>query len=138
MSTTLPGGLGQLAATTTTAWSNPLDPLSIASAAATATYNGASTTTTVSGDTVTTTTPGGRTITTAIDGQGRPTTIQSPGLPPVNVTYDHGRVAQIEQGGRSLTYGYSGAFLHTVTDTLNRTLTVSTDAAGSLTQSQSA
>ena len=34
------------------------------------------------------------------------------------------------QGGRSLTFGYSGAFVTSVTDALGRTLTLGRDAAG--------
>ncbi len=97
------------------------------------TFNGATATTKASNSTVTTTTPGGRTITTAIDDQGRPTSISLPGLPAMTVSYDHGRVAGLTQGGRSLTFGYTGAFVDSVVDSLGRTLSLSRDAAGHVT-----
>jgi RHS repeat-associated protein len=129
----LPGGWGSLIANHAVTWNDPSDPQTISGAGDTVNFNGATASTTASGSTVTTTTPGGRTITTQIDSQGRPTNINLPGLPAIGVTYDSGRVKTLTQSTRSLTFGYTNAFVSSVTDSLGRTLALTRDAAGHVT-----
>ncbi len=80
--------------------------------------------TTGAGTTSTSTTPAGRVVTTVSDDLGRPQSVKLPGLPEVTITYAQGRPTSVSQGGRTVTLGYQGAFVSTVTDPLGRTVTL--------------
>ena len=93
-------------------------------------WNGATTTTTAEGSTITTTTPGGRKISTMTDGAGRPTSIALPGLPAISISYDAEGPKSISQGGRTVELAYDKGFVNSITDPLDRVVSMPRDAGG--------
>jgi RHS repeat-associated protein len=131
---TLPGTLGTVETTHEVTLGDAQNPLSVTKVTDTLNVNNRIGKSVFQGNTVTATSPAGRQQVTTIDPQGRPTNVQLPGVPAVGVSYDgSGRPSSLTQGGRTMSTTYDGAYVQTVTDPLNRTVTYTRDSAGRVT-----
>ncbi len=73
---------------------------------------------------------GTRVTTVTTDEAGHPTEIEYPGMPPISLTWVQGQLAQVVQSTRQVTYGYNGAFVSSITDSLDRVTSLERDASG--------
>jgi RHS repeat-associated protein len=142
LSITTGGVTSTLTTQRTVILANPLNPLSLTTLNDTITINGRVSTHSfdATNKTFTNTSAAGRQGTAAIDAQGRVTSLQVSGLLAASLGYEtRGRLASITQGTGSdervvnFTYDANG-YLQSITDPLNRTLTLQHDAAGRINQ----
>lgn len=75
----------------------------------------------------TVTTAAQRQVATTVDAQGRPVHLAIGGILPLDIQYDHGRLATVTQGGRVRTLGYSSAADLTKGYRISETVTATSD-----------